>query len=208
VVCTPASGSYFAEGFNFVTCVATDDAGNTNGCSFSIVVQDPVTEVSLTITRQGNDVVISWPQTCTSYALEGTDNLMLPITWSPVVAPVVPMGTNFTVTVSVTNGYMFFRAAAQPKFYCHYIVTAVSDFEGNPIPACGGHAIGSVICVDICPAPNQIGNCPAYTSARMKFGSRCKLTISQVGLPTFCHSCDLSRGETVENFGDYNFGFE
>ena len=40
VVCTPASGSIFPKGTNLVTCVATDTAGNTNACSFNVIVND------------------------------------------------------------------------------------------------------------------------------------------------------------------------
>jgi uncharacterized repeat protein (TIGR01451 family) len=38
LVCTPASGSDFPIGTNTVDCVATDDAGNTNACSFTVTV--------------------------------------------------------------------------------------------------------------------------------------------------------------------------
>jgi hypothetical protein len=40
VVCTPPPGSVFHKGTSFVTCAATDAAGNTNGCSFAVTVQD------------------------------------------------------------------------------------------------------------------------------------------------------------------------
>jgi hypothetical protein len=39
-VCVPASGSTFAHGTNNVTCAATDASGNTNNCSFSVIVND------------------------------------------------------------------------------------------------------------------------------------------------------------------------
>ncbi len=38
VVCTPVSGSTFALGTNMVTCIATDGAGNSNVCSFTVTV--------------------------------------------------------------------------------------------------------------------------------------------------------------------------
>jgi hypothetical protein len=43
--CAPASGSTFALGTNTVTCTAVDTSGNTNTCSFSIIVTQapPVT---------------------------------------------------------------------------------------------------------------------------------------------------------------------
>src|ERR1041385_1728673 len=40
VVCTPSSGSTFAKGVSTVSCIATDAAGNTNGCSFTVTIND------------------------------------------------------------------------------------------------------------------------------------------------------------------------
>ena len=39
VVATPANGSTFALGTNPVTCVATDSSGNTNSCTFNVILQ-------------------------------------------------------------------------------------------------------------------------------------------------------------------------
>jgi hypothetical protein len=38
VTCVPASGSLFAGGTNVATCSATDAAGNSNGCTFRVVI--------------------------------------------------------------------------------------------------------------------------------------------------------------------------
>ena len=40
LVCTPPSGSVFPKGTNLVTCVATDLAGNTSTCAFTVAVVD------------------------------------------------------------------------------------------------------------------------------------------------------------------------
>jgi hypothetical protein len=40
VNCIPVSGAMFALGANLVTCTATDGAGNTNSCSFTVTVRD------------------------------------------------------------------------------------------------------------------------------------------------------------------------
>jgi hypothetical protein len=40
VACTPAPGSVFPVGTTSVTCVARDTAGNTNACSFAVIVFD------------------------------------------------------------------------------------------------------------------------------------------------------------------------
>jgi hypothetical protein len=39
VVATPASGSSFALGTNPVVCVATDSSGNTNSCTFNVILR-------------------------------------------------------------------------------------------------------------------------------------------------------------------------
>src|SRR5438128_4616652 len=40
VMCTPPSGSTFAKGTTTVTCTATDGAGNTSMCTFTVTVND------------------------------------------------------------------------------------------------------------------------------------------------------------------------
>jgi hypothetical protein len=40
VVCQPPTGAVFPVGTNKVTCVATDEGGNTNACSFMVIVRD------------------------------------------------------------------------------------------------------------------------------------------------------------------------
>ena len=38
VACIPVSGNTFSMGETLVTCSATDDVGNSDDCSFSVVV--------------------------------------------------------------------------------------------------------------------------------------------------------------------------
>ncbi len=45
ISCTPASGDFFPLGTTPVTCVATDAAGNTDTCHFSVTVKDTVPPV-------------------------------------------------------------------------------------------------------------------------------------------------------------------
>src|SRR5439155_273933 len=40
LVCTPPSGSTFNKGINLVRCLATDTSGNTNGCIFTVTIND------------------------------------------------------------------------------------------------------------------------------------------------------------------------
>lgn len=47
IVCTPASGSIFPVGTSSVSCVATDSAGNTATCSFTVTVNDSTAPVMI-----------------------------------------------------------------------------------------------------------------------------------------------------------------
>jgi len=54
VACNPPSGSFFPVGNNPVTCVATDNCGNTTNCTFRVIVRagDPCLEPDFTGTVQ------------------------------------------------------------------------------------------------------------------------------------------------------------
>src|SRR5206468_800795 len=96
--CSPPSGSFFQLGTNSVTCVATDASGNTNACTFTITVDDPITPV-LTIVRQGTNIVISWPQNCTAYVIEEATIFADSATWSAPDAPWTICEGNVIVTI-------------------------------------------------------------------------------------------------------------
>src|SRR5208283_4129861 len=49
VVAVPPSGSLFPIGTNIVSCIASDHSGNTNQCSFLVIVQ-PSVSIQLTVT--------------------------------------------------------------------------------------------------------------------------------------------------------------
>jgi len=74
VVCTPPSGSVFPSGTNIVTCVATDPCGNTNQCSFNVVV-GAGSELSIALS-----VIVTW--TCGG-TLQYADDLNGPWTDIP-----------------------------------------------------------------------------------------------------------------------------
>jgi len=56
VVCTPPSGSWFTNGETVVRCVATDESGNTNECSFTVRVI-PVRLLVIRIEDTGPDTL-------------------------------------------------------------------------------------------------------------------------------------------------------
>jgi hypothetical protein len=110
VICTPPSGSLFpAQTTTAVNCTAADFSHNSSSCSFTVqVIEAPI---SLTVTRQGADLVLSWPVTCVSYLLDETPSLELPVPWVQSVTPIVVV--DFTNTVTETmSANRFFRLRA------------------------------------------------------------------------------------------------
>ncbi|MEY2409829.1 MAG: hypothetical protein QOF48_2499, partial [Verrucomicrobiota bacterium] len=107
VVCNPASGSFFGVGTNLVTCTASDHSGNTNTCGFQVVIQDVVP--TLTITRQGANIVVCWPATCAVHLLEETSSLSPVISWSQVATPPVLVGNQYCTTLPIQAGNRYFR---------------------------------------------------------------------------------------------------
>ncbi|MFM1770700.1 MAG: hypothetical protein RJA22_3229, partial [Verrucomicrobiota bacterium] len=63
ISCSPASGSFFSTGTTPVTCIATDAAGNTNACSFSVTVSDAQAPI---VTCPGNLAVATSAGACSS----------------------------------------------------------------------------------------------------------------------------------------------
>jgi len=109
VVCQPPSGTLFPVGATTVFCTATDDSGNRGRCGFKVTVVEPAP--SLTISRQGNNIVIRWPVGCTTFRLEQTSTLV-PTSWSTVQAPISIAGGFYQVVLPNTGTQRFFRLAA------------------------------------------------------------------------------------------------
>jgi hypothetical protein len=110
VIVSPPSGSNFPVGTNTVLVTAYDSSGNTNTCMFLVIVTDPLADnISLTIQESSTNVVITWPQTCTSYTLEKSANLNSPTNWMPAGLPVVPVGNNFQATAPANATDRYYR---------------------------------------------------------------------------------------------------
>ena len=68
VVCTPPSGATFGLGLTTVRCLATDDSGNTNGCAFTVRVQDttrptiicPLNIIAAELPHDGGSAVVTF----------------------------------------------------------------------------------------------------------------------------------------------------
>jgi hypothetical protein len=109
VICAPPSGSTFPLGVTDVTCTATDISGDSSQCSFTVtVVEGNALSTILSITPQGNNVVvITWPLGC-RLVLQETTDLKSPIRWTPVNAAVYATEDKYWVILDIGNGNRFF----------------------------------------------------------------------------------------------------
>ncbi len=123
VMCNPATGSTFQKGITTVNCTATDAAGNTAQCSFTVTVNDaqsPTITCPSNITQSTDEGGCS---TVVNFATpESTDNCpgVGTVTCSPASGSTFPKGTT-TVTCSATD-------AAGNNGSCSFTVT-VNDTE-------------------------------------------------------------------------------
>lgn len=88
---------------------------NLNTATNSILV-DVLPPPSLTATRAGNQIVVSWPTnnpTPTSLSLETSTNLGPSASWTPVTQAPAAVGDKWTVTNPVSGARMFFRLSSQ-----------------------------------------------------------------------------------------------
>ena len=137
VVCVPPSGSTFAKGTTTVTCTATDVSGNTNACTFTILVRD--TENPLAVCP-ANIVGVADLGLCSksnvTYAATAADNCP-----GALVACVPPTGSTFAkgttpVTCTATDASGNTHActftvritdAEAPSVVCSANIVAVAD---------------------------------------------------------------------------------
>ncbi|MEE8403886.1 MAG: HYR domain-containing protein [candidate division Zixibacteria bacterium] len=143
---SPPSGSVFLVGTTTVTCIATDDAGNADTCTFDITVNDteaPVATCPADITV-GND-----PGQCSAivtYSASITDNCAgASISCSPASGSVFPVGTTTVTCIAID--------AAGNADTCTFDIT-VNDTEAP---------------VATCPADITVGNDPGQCSTVVTF---------------------------------------
>lgn len=111
----------FAAGITQVGVIAGnhDPSGNNNPPPFTARVDyfyndlaHPPTATTttprLSVTRSGNNLVISWPASATGYALQATASLTNP-SWSAVSATNTVVGSQETVTLPIGGGASFYR---------------------------------------------------------------------------------------------------
>jgi Concanavalin A-like lectin/glucanases superfamily/HYR domain/Metallo-peptidase family M12 len=105
IACVPASGGTFPVGTTTVTCVATDAAGNTNACSFTITVQDTAPPVVICSTNLAFTLTAEMTTTNVSYAVLATDNCgVVSTNCAPPSGFAFPEGTHTVICVATDAG--------------------------------------------------------------------------------------------------------
>ena len=103
----PASGSVFPLGTNIVTLTARDTAGNTNFCTFKVIVV-PGAAPQLNILPSGTNIVVSWTNAYGCYTLQYASALASN-TWSLYPGPFATNDGKIYVTNSAAFTNRFFR---------------------------------------------------------------------------------------------------
>jgi uncharacterized repeat protein (TIGR03803 family) len=83
---------------------ATVGGSWSKGTVFALGLPLPV----MGIAQSGNQIVLSWPTTATSFTLQSATNLIYG-SWSNITSGVTTVGTNYTFTNPVTGNVSFFR---------------------------------------------------------------------------------------------------
>jgi len=91
------------------TGVIAESNENDNSYTKTINIQTAwPTSILLSITRSGNQFVISWPTNLPGYTLQSTTNLS-PAVWTTVSPAPVVANTNYAVTNVISGTQQFFR---------------------------------------------------------------------------------------------------
>jgi hypothetical protein len=107
-VANPASGSAFAVGTNIVMVTAMDVAGNTNTCTFKVIVLAGAPPV-LSIVQSGTNAVLSWSNIFSCYQLQSALQLFPTNLWTNYTGLVTTNGGNLYATNSLGPSNQFFR---------------------------------------------------------------------------------------------------
>jgi hypothetical protein len=81
----------------------------------SVVTTPPAVAGStptITITRAGAEVVLTWPATTDSYVLESTPSLAPPVRWTPLTLP--PAGSQLVLPLTAPTRFFRLRSAGTP----------------------------------------------------------------------------------------------
>lgn len=107
VVVTPPSGTAFPLGTNTVTASAWDSSGNTNTCSFKVVVLGVTNKPTLNIVKAGPNAVVSWTNIFPCYNLQVATSLSGTNNWVNYAGPLATNGNNLYATNTIGSNRFF-----------------------------------------------------------------------------------------------------
>ena len=171
VTCNPASGSFFPVG---TTTVACTEANNSANCSFTVTINDtqpPTITCPANITRSNDPnqcgAVVNYPPPTVSDNCPGVgapvcipaSGSFFPVGTTTVTCTVADASPNspdstctFTITVNDTQ---------PPQITCPANVTAVTDQNVCPSPACTAVTYSNPVASDDCPGVVVVCNPPS-----------------------------------------------
>lgn len=109
---TSSGGNYTLTG-----TIGQPDAGTMSGGNYTLTggfmsivaaVQTPGAP-TLSVTRSGANVIVSWPEPSTGFVLQEAGTLVNPVSWSSNGDPQTVNGTNRLITIPSPTGNKFFR---------------------------------------------------------------------------------------------------
>jgi hypothetical protein len=98
----------------------------------------------LTITRIGNEVILTWPTNGFGFFLESTTNLLPNATWTGVSPNPVVSGTNNVLTNSILSSAMCYRLTSNPGSAPEAGLLAYYPLDGDANDASGNGNIGTL----------------------------------------------------------------
>jgi len=113
---TSTGGVYSVSG-----TIGQPDAGHMNGGNYTLdggfwgliaATQTP-SAPTLTITRSGTSIIISWPSPSTGFGLQQNSNLVSTGGWSAFSGTINDNGTTKSITINPPVGNLFFRLKQQ-----------------------------------------------------------------------------------------------
>lgn len=154
VCCTPPPGTFFPLGTTFVTCIGSDAAGNTDTCTFNVVVIDTTNPV---ITCSSDTTVVNDPGQCgaiVEFNTSASDNCASSVNCIPSSGTFFSVGSTLVVCMAADvagNGdicslLVVVNDSEAPSVSCPSDVVV-----GNDAGLCGAVVNFEVAATDNCP---------------------------------------------------------
>ncbi|MCI0745849.1 MAG: immunoglobulin domain-containing protein [Verrucomicrobia subdivision 3 bacterium] len=86
--------------------VVSNPSGSVTSSTASLVV---IARPTMSITRSGNSITLTWPGISAGFAAQQTTSLSPPIQWTAVTNPPALAGGNFSITLPTGSGNRFYR---------------------------------------------------------------------------------------------------